>query len=82
MKSKQLRYEMKPCEKDDWIEVSETFFLNRLLESFYPITPILIRMLRGGEVASNVNTFRIIIRQSAKGIVIPDRAPVARTALN
>jgi hypothetical protein len=41
MKSKQMLYEMKPCDNDDWIEVSETIFLNRLLESFYPITPIL-----------------------------------------
>jgi hypothetical protein len=82
MKSKQMHYELKLTENDDWIEVSEKFFLNQLADNFYPITPIIVKMLRGREVADSTASYRIIIHPGAKGIFIPDDRPITQSTLN
>jgi hypothetical protein len=82
MKSKQMQYEIKFSDKDDWNEVSENIFLRELIDSFYPITPVIIRMLRGHEVAGASVSFRIIIQPRAKGILIPGKTPFTQMALN
>jgi hypothetical protein len=73
MKSKELRFEIQFYSKGNWIEVSETVFLRRLLDSFYPVTPVIVKMLKGGEVAAASASFRIKIRPGAKGILIPEK---------
>jgi hypothetical protein len=82
MKSKEFHYEIKFLNKGDWTEVPENFFLLRLSDSFYPITPIIIKMLEGCEVYTPSAKFRINIRQGAEKILIPDKVPIAQTALN
>ena len=80
MKSKQLRYEMKLPEENDWNEVSETAFMKGLLDCFYPVTPVIIKMLRGREVAATFGDFRIILKPNAKGFLIPGKTKLARAA--
>jgi hypothetical protein len=81
LKSKQFQYEIKYSDTADWKEVSEAVFLQGLLDSFYPVSPEIIKMLRGREVATASAKYRILLRPKAKGIFIPDRPGSTQSAL-
>lgn len=82
MNPKQVQYELKLPDNDGWTKVSEKIFLNQLADNFYPITPIIIKLLRGREVAGPSVRYRINIQPGAKGILIPRDRSMAQTALN
>ena len=51
--------EMKLPDENDRNEVSEAVFLQGLLDSFYPVTPVIIKMLRCWEIESITGNSRI-----------------------
>ena len=53
------QFELKHYHEEDWIEVSETAFLQSLLDNFSRITPIISEMLQGREIVASNAIFRI-----------------------
>ena len=82
MKSKELNYEMKFPDGRDWQEVSETTFLQKLSDIFYPVSPVIIKMIKGCEVYTPHANFRLKINQGGNGIFVPNKAPTSQATLN
>jgi hypothetical protein len=56
-------YEFKDSNSDKWHRVSETLVLQKLVDVFDPLTPLLAEMLQGKEITTPEGIFRI--RKSA-----------------
>jgi hypothetical protein len=52
------RYEFKHVGENKWQKVSEKTVMEKLVDSFDPVTPILSRMLRGEEVVTAQGVYR------------------------
>ena len=52
MKLKLTLFEVKRLGEDSWQEISEKKFLEKLVDYFDPVTPVLTKMLQGGEIAT------------------------------
>jgi len=59
MQFKISQYEFKDSNAEDWQQVSETFVLEKLVDVFDPLTPLLSEMLEGKEVITSEGVFRI-----------------------
>ena len=59
MKFEISQYEFKDSNDEDWQQVSETFVLEKLVDVFDPLTPLLSEMLEGKEVITSEGVFRI-----------------------
>jgi hypothetical protein len=53
------QYEFKDFGSDDWQKVSESFVLEKLVDVFDPLTPLLAKMLKGKEISIPEGIFRI-----------------------
>jgi hypothetical protein len=53
------QYEFKDSNSDDWQKVSETFVLEKLVDIFDPLTPLLSEMVQGKEVITSEGVFRM-----------------------
>jgi hypothetical protein len=52
-------YEFKNSNGDDWQNVSEAFVLEKLVDLFDPLTPVLSEMVQGIEIFTSEGVFRI-----------------------
>jgi hypothetical protein len=52
-------FEVKQIGNEEWQQVAEKIVLEKLVESFDPVTPILTRMLQGAEIATSQEIYRI-----------------------
>jgi hypothetical protein len=52
------RYEFKHLDGNKWQKVSEKIVMQKLVESFNPITPIIIKMLSGEEIVTSQGIYR------------------------
>ena len=52
-------YEVKYFAKDNWEQISETAVLGYLKDSFDWLTPVIVEMLRGKEIATPDGVFRM-----------------------
>ena len=52
-------YEVKNNPEDDWEQVSEKFFVSKLVDSFELITPVLNEMFQGKEIITHDCLYRI-----------------------
>ena len=52
------RYEFKQLDENKWQKVSEKIVMQKLVESFNPITPIIIKMLSGEEIVTAQGIYR------------------------
>ncbi len=59
MKFKMPQFEVKCFHEEDWQEVSETAFLQSLLDNFNRITPTISEMFQGKEIVTSTAIFRI-----------------------
>ena len=59
IKFKMPQFEVKYIHEGDWSEVSETAFLQNLLDNFNRITPIISEMFQGKEIVTSAAIFRI-----------------------
>jgi hypothetical protein len=53
------RYEFKDYNGDSWQKVSETFVLEKLVDFFDPLIPVLSEMVQGKEVITSEGVFRM-----------------------
>jgi hypothetical protein len=53
------QFEVKYSHQEDWNDVSETAFLQSLLDNFNHITPVISEMLQGKEIVTSIAIFRI-----------------------
>ena len=53
------QFEIKNISENDWEKVSERDFLEKLLDSFKLITPVLSQMFHGKEIITHNCIFRI-----------------------
>lgn len=56
------RYEMKFCENDDWIEITDVELMNQLYKTFRKVSPVIKEMLTGNEVKTSHGIYRLKIR--------------------
>jgi hypothetical protein len=61
MKFKLTCFEVKRLGENSWQEVPEKMFLEKLVDYFDPVTPAISEMLRGGEIATPREIYRIRI---------------------
>ena len=54
------RYEARRIGEREWHKISEKVAMERLADSFDPVNPIIIRMLRGEEIIISQEIYRII----------------------
>ncbi|MGD9175052.1 MAG: hypothetical protein PVF29_12875 [Desulfobacterales bacterium] len=54
------RYETRRIGEHEWHKISEKAAMERLVDSFDPVNPIIIRMLRGEEIIVSQEIYRII----------------------
>ena len=59
MQFKISHYEFKDFSSDDWQKVSESFVLEKLVDIFDPLTPLLAEMIRGKEIITPEGFFRL-----------------------
>ena len=59
MKFKQTCFEVKRLGEDKWQELPEKIFLEKLVDCFDPVTPIISKMLKGNEVVAQTDIYRI-----------------------
>jgi hypothetical protein len=59
MQFKISQYEFKDPNSDDWQRVSEKFVLEKLVDVFDPLTPLLSEMVQGKEVITAEGIFRM-----------------------
>lgn len=59
MQFKISQYEFKDSHSDNWQKVSETFVLEKLVDVFDPLTPLLSEMVQGKEVITPEGVFRL-----------------------
>jgi hypothetical protein len=52
-------YEFKNSNSDEWHRVSETIVLQKLVDFFDPLTPLLTEMLQGKEITTPEGIFRM-----------------------
>jgi hypothetical protein len=52
-------FEFKSLGEDKWQKVSEKMVLEKLIEYFDPITPVLIRMFEGDEIVTRREIYRV-----------------------
>jgi hypothetical protein len=52
-------FEFKKVGEDRWQEASEKLVLEKLIEYFDPITPILMRMFEGDEIVTHREIYRV-----------------------
>jgi hypothetical protein len=53
-------YEARGIGEHEWHKVSEKTAMERLVDSFDPVNPIIARMLRGEEITASQKIYRII----------------------
>ncbi len=54
------RYEARYIGEHDWHEISEKTAMERLVDSFDPVTPIISRILKGEEIIVSQEIYRVI----------------------
>jgi hypothetical protein len=59
MKFKQTCFEVKRLGEDKWQELPEKIFLEKLVDYFDPVSPIITKMLNGNEVVAQTDIYRI-----------------------
>lgn len=59
MQIKLTCFEVKKFGEENWQEVSEKTALEKLVDHFNPITPVITRMLQGNEVVAETEIYRI-----------------------
>ena len=59
MQFKISQYEFKDSNGDSWQKVSESFVLEKLVDIFDPLTPLLAEMLQGKEITTPEGIFRM-----------------------
>ena len=59
MRFKISDFEFKSLGEDKWQKVSEKMVLEKLIEYFDPITPVLIRMFEGDEIVTRREIYRV-----------------------
>ena len=59
MQFKISQYEFKDFNSDDWQKVSESFVLEKLVDIFDPLTPLLAEMIQGKEIITPEGLFRL-----------------------
>jgi hypothetical protein len=52
-------FEVKKFGETSWQEVPEKLVLDKLADNYYPITPILTKMLQGKEFVAETEIYRI-----------------------
>jgi hypothetical protein len=52
-------FEFKKVGEDRWQKASEKLVLEKLIEYFDPITPILVRMFKGDEIVTHREIYRV-----------------------
>jgi hypothetical protein len=52
------QYEFRHFDEDKWQRVSEKIVMQKLVDNFYPITPILSKILRGEEIITSQGIYR------------------------
>jgi hypothetical protein len=52
------RYEFRHFGEDTWQRVSEKFVMQKLVDNFDPVTPIISKMLRGEEIMTAQGIYR------------------------
>ncbi len=53
-------YEVRPIGEHGWQKITEKTVMERLVDSFDPVTPIISRMLRGEEILVSQEIYRVI----------------------
>jgi len=53
-------YEVKNIGEHVWQKIAEKTVMERLVDSFDPVTPIISRMLRGEEIVVSQEIYRVI----------------------
>ena len=59
MQIKLTCFEVKKLGEENWQEVSEKRALEKLIDYFDPVSPIIKKMLQGSEVVAEAEIFRI-----------------------
>ncbi len=54
------RYEFKDLEENKWQKVSEKIVMQKLVDNFNPVTPIIMKMLSGEEIVTTQGIYRKI----------------------
>ncbi|MGD1969377.1 MAG: hypothetical protein PVH74_13720 [Desulfobacterales bacterium] len=52
------RYEFKNLGENKWQTVSEKIVMQKLVDNFNPVTPIIIKMLSGEEIVTSQGIYR------------------------
>jgi len=52
-------FEVKNIGDNHWQAVSEKMALEKLADNFYPLTPIITKMLQGNEIIAETEIYRI-----------------------
>jgi hypothetical protein len=52
-------YEAKHIGENEWQKISEKIVMERLVDSFDPVTPIISKMLRGQEIVVSREIYRV-----------------------
>jgi hypothetical protein len=58
MKFKLTYFEVKKFGEDMWQEVPEKIFLEKIVDCFDPVSPILEKILQGNEIVANAEIYR------------------------
>jgi hypothetical protein len=53
-------YEVRHIGEHEWHKISEKTLIDRLVDSFDPVNPIISRMLRGEEISVSQDIYRVI----------------------
>ena len=53
-------YEVRQIDEDEWHKISEKTVMERLVDSFDPVTPVLSKILRGEEIILSHEIYRAI----------------------
>lgn len=56
------RYEARRIGEHEWHKISEKTAMERLVDSFDPVNPVIARILRGEEITASQEIYRIINR--------------------
>jgi hypothetical protein len=59
MKFRLTCFQVKRLGEDSWQEVPEKMFLEKLVDCFDPVSPILEKILQGNEIVANSEIYRI-----------------------
>ena len=59
MRLKMSDFEFKKVGGDGWQKISEKMVLDKLIEYFDPITPVLWRMFEGNEIVTRREIYRV-----------------------